>query len=187
MPKRSGHQVELSAVAGKLTAALALIVVLAVTLSGCSNGPKDPFSDLPPVEWHTEPLELEWYTPSWRPIDWVIDYHDGIAHRVRAEAEWCRRNGTRTPSGEEFLEIFPIGTDRYQMSAYYTPVGADDLAWIEEIARETAARRELELLILPAVVAVTPDTFRRSSCFTSLKLNANGTRQIATPSGSSNG
>lgn len=165
MSKRSRHQVELSSLAGKLAAAIALIVGLALTLSSCSTATQDPFSELPPIEWRTEPLEFGWDTSNWRPIDWVIDYHDGIAHRVSAEAEWCRRNGVPTPAGEEFLEIFPIGTDRYEMSAYYTTVGANDLAWIGKIAQETAARRELELLTFPTIVAIAPGTLRRYSCF----------------------
>ena len=51
------------------------------------------------------------------------------------------------------------------MSGYYTPVGADDLGWIEHVAEETAARREIELASLPTVVAVAPDLLRSHSCF----------------------
>lgn len=164
-PKLSWHPEQRNAVAAKLAAALTPIVLLAGLLTACSESKDDPFANLPELTWQTEPMQFGWLSTSWRPIDWVVEYHDGIAHRVHAEAEWCRRHGLSIPGTDEFLEIFPIGTDRYQMSAYYTPVGADDLAWIVKIAHETAARRELELKTIPTVVAVAPETLRKHSCF----------------------
>ncbi len=142
-----------------------LLLALVATASACSEQAEDPFAELPALVWQTEPLEFEWQTEHWRPIEWITDYHDGIADRVRVEVEWCERHGLKPPHEDEFLELFPIGTDRYRMSGYFTLVDDKELGWIEQIAAETAARRELELESLPTVVAVTPDVLRRYSCF----------------------
>ena len=143
----------------------AVSAALAAALGACSDSPDDPFAKLPELDWRAEPLGLEWVTEGWRPVDHVIEYHQGIADRVRAEVEYCERHGQRLLNQDEFLELFPPGTDRYLMSGYFTPVDNDELAWIEQVALETAARREIELESLPTVVAVAPDRLRRHSCY----------------------
>ena len=138
---------------------LSLIAISAWAIFAVGCGGSDGIS------WESEPLERTWRNRMWLPSAMVVEYHQGIAPRVAAEIEWCEEHQLEPPKEEELGDTFKPNADPALTADIFTPIEGEDLRWIREVRDELVQRRGLPLDPLPSLRAISPDTYRRLSCW----------------------
>ena len=117
------------------------------------------------MEWESEPLTSTWTNEYWITSYAVVEYHQEVAERVAAEVEWCEQHQHEPPPEEERGDTFSPDTDPERVAHIFQVIEGDELEWIRQLNEELTARRGLTLDPLPTIRAITPDRYRRLSCW----------------------
>ena len=117
------------------------------------------------LEWEAEPYAPTWDNQYWLTSYALVAYHREVAELVAAEVEWCETHQLEPPPEEERGDTFAPNADPELIAHVFQPIEGKELEWIRSLSDEVAARRGLTLDPLPAIRAITPDTYRRLSCW----------------------
>ena len=118
-----------------------------------------------PIVWQSEPLEGTWRNEYWITSAAIVEYHADVAPRVDAEVNWCEEHRLEPPPEEERGDTFAPNADPELTAQIFTPISGEDLQWIHELRDELVARRGLPLDPLPSIRVISPDIYRRLSCW----------------------